>query len=972
MSTFAEQYLKLLQEQRQADLFPLLQTLTDAEKKKFVPELKKLDTQYFKYEIIGKSKWGGDEYGFKSTDIQRYILNITHFVVYNRKDFEKANSGSVIKKKVLDTILPWHCPTWFSDYMNSFGGNEFIPHFIDYEWYMELVEGGYVTESASLIARILPRAIFKPLDRGQAYHPELLAERPVTLQKHIWYIFEHGGEVHWSDGNEQYWLKTFKDFCERGLLERSRVLKEAAMCFNRNFNQSLAGWFTNLLVYLEPNKAELIKLQSILLNTLNSPHSKPVNTVLKLLKDIAGDDGFEQDQFIEHCPLVLSSDSKTTVTNTLMILEKLAKKHQNRRNEISILASQALIHQDDKLQVRTAKLISKYADSTSLDVWEAVSAYQQGLLFEARTILEPFLIPEAPADDEAAHFNLTTEPAEREPIPFPKNFDELVYLASQAFDQNEAYHFDLLPAAILSFQHEMTEDNIRKLLPAFQRAFKTTTGDWVSDRGYLDSLLSKFLTSYGLLLIKFYPSAAQSFKDLYDDHLSKLKEKNQDTRWFESGIKAWEVYTHSKGYKPHKHILLNAFWALEHNLQVPLLSTPTHQPSLVDVKELIRRISVYQSRNTRPGLMDYQVAVMRCFADNRDEAISLANTLLRGESRQLIGFILGEDHQPAPQHHLQPVWLAAVLTHRRHLINQWAGYSKWSEEYLLANFSWSSYIEHYEQDRYNYQTRVNEKIPATREAVIVSIDKKEATPVISGIKSLWNKLTGNKTAAAYEEGYFDFVELKYKYISAEQNDIKRLIYLSPHWPEHWLMYINKDAFRYFDLQGENDKKLVIYALEALMTLKYNYGEAGHLFIATCMLLNDKTVRLYAAELWIKGVKEQTLNSKKLGEIIGKHEYNGLAPLKRFTDLIFSGMLHISPVHDREMEQLLTACISSMNKKPVNNTKKLLDIYLEVLAANKQPVIDAQASAILTEWEKSGNSLTAVIGRIKQGFSIQKS
>ncbi|WP_114938192.1 DUF6493 family protein [Mucilaginibacter endophyticus] len=970
MSDFVEQYVKLLKKEREQDLLPLLQSLTDADKKKFVPELKKLDAEHFKFGPIRKTITG-EEYGYLSTDLQRHILSVTHFVVYNRKDFEKANSGSVIKKKVLDTILSWYCPTWFSHYINRFGDTDFIPHFIDYTWYMELVDGGYITESAQMIARVLPRAIFSPLQTGKNYEPQVLLEQPVTLQKHIWYLFEYSNEIHWSDGNEQFWIKTILDFIGKGLLPRNEILNATAAAINRNFNQSLCGWFVDLLIQLEPTKSELIDLQNHLLNTFNSPHSKLINTALKYFKDIAGDDGFDEIAFFEHCPLVLSSESKTTVTNTLMILEKLAKKHADKRNEISIIASQALLHQDDKLQVRAAKLISKYADSSSLEVWEAVSAYQQGLLFEAKTILEPFLMPEEPADDEAANFIEIGEPADRKPIAFPQNFDELVYLASQAFDQNEAYHFDLLPAALLQFQDQMSEENIRKLLPAFQRAFKTITDDWVSTRGYLDNMLAKFLTSYGLLLIEFHPAAARSIKELHNAHRDKLKEKNRDTKWFDSGIKAWDVFTHSKGYKPHKYVLLNALWILEHKVQVPLLSTPTHEPCLVSIEELIRRISIYQNQKTRPGIMDYQVAVMRCFFDKHTDALSLANALLQGEARDLIGFILGEEHQPKPTYQLKPVWLAAALTHKRDNVQQWLQYSKWNQAYLLANFSWSSHIEHYEQEQYNYQKRVYEKVPATRSTVTVSIDKTSVSPAISGIKSLWGKLTGNKTPVADDEGYFDFLELKYKHLSAEHNDIKRLIYLNPNWPEHWFAYINKEAFRYFDLAGENEKRLVISSLETLMTLNYVYGLMGHLFIATCMLLNDKTVRLYAAELWIKGVREKTIDSQQLGEIIGKHEQNGLAPLKRFTDLILSGMLHISSIHDAELEKLLTACIGNMAEKPLTNSKKLLDIYVEVLAANKQSVKNPAVLNTLDIWAQSATGLTSVVERLKQGFSGNK-
>lgn len=972
MDNFIEQYISLLKKERRNDLLPLLKTLDDTGKKKFVPELKKLDSQYFKFGVIKKSMGGSEQYGYTSTAIQRDILGITYFIVYNRKDFEKANPVGVIKKEVLDTILPWYCPTWFSDYINRFADTEFIPYFIDYSWYLEMSEQGYVKESPQLIARILPRAIFQPLERGKAYEPALLLGKAVTLQQHIWYMFEYDNEIHWADGNEQYWIKTFQNYCGQGLLSRAEVLKESVSAINRNFNQSLAGWFTELLIQLEPTSAELIALQPLLFSTLNSPHSKPVNTVLKYFKDLANENEFDALTFVDHCPLVLSSESKTVVTNTLMTLEKLARKYPDKRNDMCILASQALIHSDSKLQVRTARMILKYADKASLDVWEAVSAYQQGLLFEAKNILSPFLIAETSTEDiNTDDFVETDEQLERIAITFPENFDELVYLASQAFDQNEAYHFDLLPAALLKFQDQMSEENIRKLLPAFQRAFKTITDDWVSTRGYLDNMLAKFFTSYGLLLVEFHPAAALSIKELYDTHRDKLKEKNRDTKWLESGIKAWEVFTHSKGYKPHKHVLLNAFWILEHKVQVPLLSTPTHEPCLVSIEELIYRISIYENLRTRPGIMDYQVAVMRCFFDKRGDALLLANTLLKGEARDLIGFILGEEHQPNPAYQLKPVWLAAALTHRRNDAQQWLQYSKWNQAYLLANFNWSSFIEHYQEKRYNYQKRAYENVPATRSAVTVSIDKTDVSPTLSGIKSLWGKLTGNKNTIVYDEGYFDFVELKYKYISAEHNDIKRFIYLNPNWPEHWLAYINKEAFRYFDIAGESEKRLVICTLEALMTLNYAYGLMGHLFIATCMLLNDKTIRLYAAELWIKGVKEKTINSETLGEIIGKHEQNGLAPLKRFTDLILSGMLHISSVHDNELEKLLTACIANMAEKPLTNSKKLLDIYVEVLAANKQSVKSPAVLNILDIWTQSATSLTSTVEQLKQGFASNK-
>jgi hypothetical protein len=74
-----------------------------------------------------------------------------------------------------------------------------------------------------------------------------------------------------------------------------------------------------------------------------------------------------------------------------------------------------------------------------------------------------------------------------------------------------------------------------------------------------------------------------------------------------------------------------------------------------------------------------------------------------------------------------------------------------------------------------------------------------------------------------------------------------------------------------------------------------------------------------------------MNHQLLGETLGKLEHNEYAPLKRFTDLIVSNMLNLSNLHNEGLHTLLSAMIVQMNDAPIKGTKKLLEIYLEVLS-----------------------------------------
>ena len=117
---------------------------------------------------------------------------------------------------------------------------------------------------------------------------------------------------------------------------------------------------------------------------------------------------------------------------------------------------------------------------------------------------------------------------------------------------------------------------------------------------------------------------------------------------------------------------------------------------------------------------------------------------------------------------------------------------------------------------------------------------------------------------------------------------------------------------------------------------------------------DKTVRSYAAELWIEGLSTGRINNHRVGEILARLINMELAPLKRFTTQVYESMYKRSAFHNRQLEELLTVFISGLPDKPVTGLKQLLELYLELLTINRSKVTNEQLLQRLQEWATNSN------------------
>ena len=256
------EFTKILIHEQSRLLTPFLQSLTEAEKLTLIPYLQVLNQEYLTYYGQGYTR------GRRATDTQVRILGLASFVCLDRESFESLNvHHQVLSEKVLEDVLLWYCPAWFSDYVNHYAETHYLPTCFSYDYLIRLMQKGWVRPQEEVVTQFLPQLIYELCDHQWVYCPENLTRHDIALEQHLWYLFRHETNVNWSDRyllygeqdqSETDWKCTLKLLAEGGKINRQRLLRETIEAASRPFNKALHQWFVDLLRYLDPTPEELL------------------------------------------------------------------------------------------------------------------------------------------------------------------------------------------------------------------------------------------------------------------------------------------------------------------------------------------------------------------------------------------------------------------------------------------------------------------------------------------------------------------------------------------------------------------------------------------------------------------------------------------------------------------------------------------------------------------------------------------
>lgn len=938
-------------------LIPFIKRLLELpmkERRKLLPVIR--DLQWIKSEFAGFSS------ETTCSAARAHFLSAVQFVCANKREMDMAYH---VKFDTLCKLLPLYYPTWLTDFIND--DKTWFNFDLNYEQLMQLMNMGYLKEIApSRIAQVLSwitRIRNKNPKGNDTFNSELLLKRDITLKEHIWTIFEYESSISYQDDCAKEAYKkgvTARDesisaalyrFSLDGHLDRERLLKATLATFHRSFKKDMAGWFAGFFETLQPTTGELLSLQEEMMQIFTSSYTKPVNVMLQQLKSIASEEGFRYQEFIERATTLFFSSPKNSLLTIYALFEKIVAQHPEMKEPCCITLCQLFLKKDESLQKKAANFILKYGDISSSNLQETLQSYQPEMFQSVHALLplfKPQPAEEAHEDDanagETIHAegnstgeaSLSEEPSpetvricrEDNHIPFPTNKEDFLFQLSRLFDMEESWEIETTIAAIIAFHPQLDKEDFNRMEPVFQRAATIVANGWE----LYEDLLGTFLLEYQRLWAQKDTSNTGILRNMFTRLEEKLKgiDENReayDKRSFKR-LADWKPsYSNATCFTPIKQLWLNVIRKIKGGNAFPLLSTPTHTPAYVQATELIRRLAVYQKAGTKPCPWDFQLAIARCAMEDKEEAIATARQLLQDEYLHLCLFLLDENTLPEPPYNQPTAWVAAGLVKAPE-----------TEFEAFKSFACNTLPHNYLTGDYEWKGVKPKKEPYETDRRLLELDfHKWHTYLEHNSHQLWQEHLIINSNYNMDDSYY----------------MEPLLCCYPNRPEPLIAQIIT-CYMAFGAPQEDNKRTLTYALRMLLSFHCPLQEMSLLLLSGSLLFADKTVRSYAAELWVEGLSTGRVNNHRVGEILARLIRMELAPLKRFTTQVYESMYKRSTFHNHQLEALLTVLISGLPDKPVTGLKQLLELYLELLTINRSNVTDEQLLQRLQEWGTNSN------------------
>lgn len=869
------------------------------------------------------------------------FLGAVQFVCGNKREMDL---GYHIDFNLLCKLLSLYTPSWLAEYIND--AESYLNFNISYEQLMQLIDMGYMQElSPKRIAQILPGyiCIRSSIPKGKdTFNSDLLLKREITLKEHIWYLFELESSIGYHNDRAQTAYKegttsrdesfsaAFYRFSLDGHLDRNRLLRATLSTFNRSFKKDMVNWFAGLFEELQPRVEELISLQEEIMQVFTSPYTKPVNVMLQQLKKIASEGEFRYQEFIERATTLFFSSPKNSLLTIYSIFEQIVAGHPEMKEACCIPLCQLFLKKDESLQKKAASFISKYGDASSSTLQEALLSYQPEMFQSVQDILVSFM--KQPAEEAGLPETTFQEKVricrEDNRIPFPANKEDFLFQLSRLFDMNESWETDTAIAALIAFHPQLDEEDFSRMEPVFQRAANIIINSWA----VYENFLATFLLEYQRLWTQ-KDTANQGFlSKLFTRLEERLKgiDANRgayDERAFKR-LADWQpAYSNRTCFEPIKQLWLEVIRKIQKGDSLPLLSTPTHSPAYIQATELVRRLAVYQEANAKPCSWDFQLAIARCALEDKEEAIAVARQLLNNEYLHLCLFLLDKGTQPEPPYNHPSAWLAAGLVKEPD-----------TEFEAFKNFSCNTLPHNYLTGNYGWKEPAQKENQYAADVRLLQLDFYK-----------WHEYAEHNSHQLWQEHLI----INSRYNIGDSDYMEGLFSFFPNQPEPLVAQII-NCYMDFGSPQEESKRSVANALRMLLSFHCPLREMSLLLLGGGLLFTDKTVRSYAAELWVEGIANNRIDNHRLGEIVARIINMGIVPLKRFTTEVYESIYKRSTFHNQQLEELLTVLIGGLPDNPVTGQKQLLELYAEVLRMNGHCVTDEKVRKRLEMWKKNTN------------------
>ena len=361
-----------------------------------------------------------------------------------------------------------------------------------------------------------------------------------------------------------------------------------------------------LIESLKPTPQELLSHQNTLFSLLSSDKISVVNFVMKLIKEIAGEKGFDFQSFADNFALCFATPK--IAKSQLIGLDILAKHYKKQppvnieyREQLAVLFTVP----DVKLQEKVANLLTTYFNHEGLP--EVIAPYRDYLKGKAQDLLATLSPSENSENSENSHTSQTACAARTshsfQIAPSPRTWDDLLFLIGDCIRERSPLVLDLFFEGLNQLQAQIPKNFSQQISP-----YQKQLGDQPFE-----------FTTYRKCMrwvIDVWEGKASLSDDIFGGKLYNptpfLREKT-------------------------KRLLLK----LKQGNSLPFVSTPTHAPFYIDAQTYLERIMQYEKAGKTPMLEDVIVGLNR-----------LLPTEVTEEQKQLALSLTGE-YAPALQYYFE-------------------------------------------------------------------------------------------------------------------------------------------------------------------------------------------------------------------------------------------------------------------------------------------------------------------------------
>lgn len=868
------------------------------------------------------------------------VITLSAFATFDKTDIlpidEVRGLLEQAKKPPVFEILNWTKPKWIEFYLlDKFRKQDWIN--FDYKTLRFLETNHFIDFNPELVAFSLSRfqswhGTIKPRDFITS-----IATDEIAYTRDIPLLFEYESNLQNSNfaegkGKEEQqfntWMLLFRQLLVEEKLDRNFLIENALLIQTKEWNNNLKGFYRKLLAEIEPTLDELIANQESIFAYFNYSNPTIVNFGSELTKKMHVHPKFKIKSYLEWIESVLMrSDCKLAVKNTLMTFEKISKIHPKFNSGMAVLIADVFIISDLNLQERAAKLLLKIGSEKEAVLLEKLTSYRFYMQGTVKASLPGFLSEDVLLADDATLETYQFSPKKvkvlLEKVEIPQDWNDIIFLIGRFIASDEILDAEIIMNVIIAQRHLFPSDYTSQLQPYVKQLEST----------YFDGVLKNFIKN---LLI------------------NKIADKNIN---YKVNDKDYASLSTLKLIKPlsQKVLQKNAEGAV-----LSLLSFPTHKPYWVEPKILLQRILQYQFTKEAIDHVDLSIAISRMPRENTEDAIPILDSL-EPDMKELMQYCLGLTNE-------LKITPTSVLSK---LFQKIAGPNQSAEK--LANWATAARTFHPNAAFPEFEKTSLNDIPFVTKPFV---------PKLTFTKK-WNDWEKNLPI----EKRTTWMELSFL-LPVEKKVPQNLIYnldLHPKkekytWHSEYQLHNENNTYYWNSLMPQNNEPLAVLLLAkncktsngTSNELKgfinivnqhwFQFSETALLVYACCFFQEKKEIRLLASEVLINLVENKSIDLKAFSEKLAYLISNKYGPLLRLVEGIVS-LKDISALHNSALFFLLDGIFATvkLEEKLPTNFKKMLENFVDVATkTNHKP---APKTLLLLEKFQENASLKSLIKQL---------